>query len=147
MLEIGNVVMDNGNLKRESSIKSFRDLRAYQNLYQAMIIALTKIIPNLPKEERYDLVDQMRRCCKAAPALLAEGFAKRYQKINWQRYINDTIGEANEMVHHLTVCLDVYSKYIDVNVVKKAIELYEISCRQLINLKKSWRNFHQISTF
>jgi len=146
-LEIGNVVMDNGNLKRESSIKSFRDLRAYQNLYQAMIIALTKIIPNLPKEERYDLVDQMRRCCKAAPALLAEGFAKRYQKINWQRYINDTIGEANEMVHHLTVCLDVYSKYIDVNVVKKAIELYEISCRQLINLKKSWRNFHQISTF
>ena len=139
--------MDNGNLKRESSIKSFRDLRAYQNLYQAMIIALTKIIPNLPKEERYDLVDQMRRCCKAAPALLAEGFAKRYQKINWQRYINDTIGEANEMVHHLTVCLDVYSKYIDVNVVKKAIELYEISCRQLINLKKSWRNFHQISTF
>jgi len=131
----------------EKPIRSFQDLRAYQNLYRAMIIVLTKIILRLPKEERYDLVDQMRRCCKAAPALLAEGFAKRYQKINWQRYINDTIGEANEMVHHLTVCLDVYSKYIDVNVVKKAIELYEISCRQLINLKKSWRNFHQISTF
>jgi len=139
--------MDNGNLKKENSIKSFKDLRAYQNLYRAMIIVLTKIISNLPKEEKYDLVDQMRRCCKACPALLAEGFAKRYQKINWQKYLNDTIGEANEMIHHLTVCLDVYSKYLDVNIVNEAINLYEYSCRQLSNLKKSWRNFHQISTF
>jgi len=128
-LEISNVVMDIGDLKVEKTIKSFRDLRAYQNLYQAMIIVLTKIIPGLPKEERYDLVDQMRRCCKAAPALLAEGFAKRYQKINWQRYINDTIGEANEMIHHLSICIDVYSRFIDINIVKKVIDLYDLSCR------------------
>lgn len=138
--------MDIGDLKIEKTIKSFQDLRAYQNLYQAMIIVLTKIIPNLPKEERYDLVDQMRRCCKAAPALLAEGFAKRYQKINWQRYINDTIGEANEMIHHLSICIDVYSRFIDINIVKKVIDLYDLSCRQLTNLKKSWRNFHNITT-
>lgn len=137
--------MDDGNSKREKTIKSFRDLRAYQNLYQAMIIVLTKIIPYLPKEERYDLVDQMRRCCKAAPALLAEGFAKRYQKINWQRYINDTIGEANEMTHHLSICLDIYSKYINVNLVKEVIDLYDLSCRQLTNLKKAWRNFHHLN--
>jgi four helix bundle protein len=136
--------MDSGNLKKEKTIKSFSDLRAYQNLYQAMIIVLTKIIPYLPKEERYDLVDQMRRCCKAAPALMAEGFAKRYQKINWQRYINDAIGEANEMIHHLNVCLDIYSKYVDINMVKKTIDLYDLSCRQLTNLKKSWRNYHQL---
>lgn len=110
-----------------------------------MIMVLTKIIPNLPKEERYDLADQMRRCCKAAPALIAEGFAKRYQKINWQRYINDTIGEASEMVHHLSVCTDIYSKHVDINMVKKAIYLYDLSCRQLTNLKKAWRNFHQLS--
>lgn len=128
-MEISNVVMDIGDLKVEKTIKSFRDLRAYQNLYQAMIIVLTKIIPGLPKEERYDLVDQMRRCCKAAPALLAEGFAKRYQKINWQRYINDTIGEANEMIHHLSICIDVYSRFIDINIVKKVIDLYDLSCR------------------
>lgn len=139
--------MENGNLKIVNKINSFQDLRVYQNLYQAMIIVLTKIIPNLPKEERYDLVDQMRRCCKACPALIAEGFAKRYQKINWQRYINDTIGEANEIIHHLTVCLDIYSKYVDVNIVKKVIDLYDLSCRQLTNLKKSWRNFHHVSTF
>ena len=108
-----------------------------------MIIVLTKIILRLPKEERYDLVDQMRRACKAAPALLAEGFAKRYQKINWQKYLNDTIGEANEMVHHLSVCIDIYSKNIDIEEVKKAIDLYNLSSKQLTNLKKVWKNYHE----
>jgi len=124
-------------------IRSFQDLRVYQNLYSAMKIVLTKIIPCLPKEEKYDLVDQMRRCCKAAPSLLAEGFAKRYQKINWQKYLNDTIGEANEMIHHLSVCIDIYSKYIDIYLCKKLINDYDICCRQLTNLKKAWRNYHE----
>lgn len=137
--------MDIGNLKVEKTIRSFQDLRVYQNLYKAMIIVLTKIITRLPKEERFDLIDQMRRCCKASPALIAEGFAKRYQKINWQKYINDTIGEANEMIHHLSVCKDIYVKYIDIIEVDEAIKLYDISCKQLTNLKKAWRNFHQIS--
>ena len=30
----------------------------------------------------------MRRACKAGPALIAEGFAKRYQARNWQKYID-----------------------------------------------------------
>jgi four helix bundle protein len=94
-------------------VKSYRDLRVYQNLYRAQILVLTKIIPNLPKEEKYDLGDQMRRACKAGPALIAEGFAKRYQKKNWQKYISDTTGECNEMINHLSVSIDVYSDYVD----------------------------------
>jgi four helix bundle protein len=137
--------MDIGKLKTEKPIRSFQDLRVYQNLYSAMIIVLTKIIQRLPKEERFDLVDQMRRCCKAGPALLAEGFAKKYQKINWQKYINDTIGEANEMIHHLSVCKDIYSKYVDIDEINEVINLYDISCKQLTNLKKAWRNYHQIT--
>src|SRR3972149_2146522 len=102
-------------LEKETNktIKSFKDLRVYQNLYKAMMIVLTQIIPKLPPEEKFDLKDQMRRASKAAPALIAEGFAKRYQKRNWSRYIDDTIGECNEMIHHLTVCIDIYSKYVD----------------------------------
>ncbi len=124
-------------------IKSFQDLIVYQNLYKAMKIVLTEIIPNLPKEEKYDLVDQMRRGCKAAPALLAEGIAKRYQKINWLRYLNDTIGESNEMIHHLSVCIDIYPKYVNVNLCKEVINTYDLTCKQLTNLKKSWINFHE----
>lgn len=63
-----------------NSIKGFRDLKVYQNLYKVILVVLKKIIPSLPKEEQFDLAGQMRRACKAAPALISEGFAKRYQK-------------------------------------------------------------------
>jgi len=125
------------------TIKSFRDLHVYQNLYQVMVVVLTQIIPKLPKEEKYDLVDQMRRACKAGPALIAEGFAKRYQKKNWQKYINDTIGECNEMIHHLSVCIDIYPGFIDKKVCEEAINIYDISCKQLTMLGKSWQDFHK----
>jgi len=125
------------------TIKTFRDLNVYQNLYKAMILVLTKILPNLPNEEKFDLKDQMRRACKAGPALIAEGFAKRYQKKNWQKYIDDTIGECNEMLHHLSVCIDVYSKYIDKKICEEAVDLYDHSSRQLTSLKKAWKNFHE----
>lgn len=107
-----------------------------------MVVVLTKIITKLPKEEKYDLADQIRRCSKACPALLAEGFSKRYQKANWRRYLDDTIGEANEMIHHLTVCVDIYYSYVDVSLCQELINQYEINCRQLTSLKNSWINYH-----
>lgn len=126
-----------------SEIKSFHDLRVYQNMYKAMVDVMTKVLPLLPKEEKFDLVDQMRRASKAAPALLAEGFAKRYQKKNWMRYLNDAMGECNEMVHHLSVCVDVYASHVDVTFCKSLINSYDICCRQLTNLGKAWKNYHE----
>ncbi len=108
-----------------------------------MVLVLTKIVPKLPREEKYDLADQMRRCCKAASALIAEGFAKRYQKKNWQKYIDDTAGECNEMINHLSVCIDIYPNYVDAKLCQEIIDIYDHSCAQLYNLKKSWQDFHK----
>lgn len=123
-------------------IKGFRDLRVYRNLYQAMKVVLTDVIPNLPAEERFDLKDQMRRCCKACPALLAEGFAKRYQKQNWRKYIDDTIGECNEMIHHLSVCVDIYHNHVNSDTCQELINEYDSNCKQLTSLKNVWQNYH-----
>lgn len=123
-------------------IKSFKDLIVYQNLYQAMILVLTKIIPNLPKEEKLDLADQMRRASKAGPALLAEGFAKRYQTRQWHKYLNDTIGECNEMIHHLSVCVDVYGTSVNIKLCQETIDLYDKSCRQITKLGQAWKDYH-----
>lgn len=128
--------------KKNNPIKGFRDLIVYQNLYQAMLVVIKEIITTLPIEEKFDLVQQMRRASKAAPALIAEGFAKRYQKKNWQKYINDTIGEGNEMIHHLSVCIDAYSNYVDVKKCNELIDVYDICCKQLTNLGKAWQNYH-----
>lgn len=129
------------NINRKP-IKSFRDLKVYQNLYKAIVLVHTKIVPSLPKEEKFDLGDQMKRASKGAPALIAEGFAKRYQIRQWKKYLNDTVGECNEMIHHLSVCIDVYSQYVDVEICKEVIDIYDISCKQLTKLGQTWQNYH-----
>lgn len=128
---------------QNKTIKSFKDIRAYQNLYKAMVIVMTKIIPKLPKEEKFDLGDQMRRGCKAPPSLLAEGFAKRYQKRQWAKYLDDCLGECYEMVNHLDVCRDIYAQYLDLKDVEEALELYDTACGQLYKLKDTWTDFHK----
>lgn len=124
------------------TIKSFHDLTVYQNLYAAMKTTLNEVVPKLPREEKFDLVDQMRRACKAAPALIAEGFAKRYQLRQWRKYINDAIGESNEMIHHLSVCIDIYPKLVNVALCKKLIDSYDVCCKQLTRLGQSWQDYH-----
>ena len=131
--------MEKGN----KPIREFRDLVVYQRFYGLMLIVLKEITPRLPHEERYDLKSQMNRACKAPTALLAEGFAKRYQPRSWKKYIDDSIGESYEMINHLSVCLDVYSQYINEQTGRSAIEGYTIACKQLYRLRESWRDFHQ----
>ena len=107
-----------------------------------MVLVHTKVLMVLPKEEKFDLVDQMSRASKAGPALLAEGFAKRYQIRQWRKYLNDTIGESNEMIHHLSVCIDLYGKFVDINLCKEIIDLYDKSCRQITKLGQAWKDYH-----
>jgi four helix bundle protein len=124
-------------------IYHFKDLDVYRNLYKAMLEVHKDIIPKLPREEKYDLVDQMKRSSKSAPAILAEGFAKRFQRLQWRRYINDAIGECNEMIHHLSCCIDLYPDKVEVDECKKVVGIYEISCKQLTKLGNSWKNYHE----
>jgi len=119
--------------------RSFLDLDVYQNLYKAMIMVLTKIIPKLPKEEKFDLANQMRRACKAPPALIAEGYAKKNHKKEWQKYLDDAIGECNEMIVHLSCAKDVYSNYVDAGLCQELIKAYDIAGKQLYRLAESWR--------
>jgi len=66
-------------------IKSYRDLEVYQNSYKASITVLTQIVPKLPKEEQYDLADQLRRSVKAIPRLIAEGYGKKHQRRGFEK--------------------------------------------------------------
>ncbi len=131
------------NEREKKPIRNFKDLEVYNRLYTAMKIVMKEITPQLPKEERYDLADQLNRSCKAGPALIAEGFAKRYQKRSWKKYIEDTIGESNEMIHHLSVCIDIYPQFIDVETCQELIREYDIANRQLYRLKLRWTDFHK----
>lgn len=123
-------------------LSSFEDLELYQNLYKAMLIVHREIVPKLPQNEKYDLVDQLRRCSKSAPALVAEGFAKRYQPLHWKRYLIDTIGECNEMIHYISVCMDLYSQLVDTDKCRELKDIYDKCRRQATKLAASWQSYH-----
>lgn len=54
----------------KKKIASFRDLKVYQKSYDAAITVIKQIIPKLPREEKFDLADQLRRSVKAIPRLI-----------------------------------------------------------------------------
>jgi len=123
-------------------IQNFWDLDVYQRLSRLRKVILIKVIPKLPREERFDLANQMRRACKAACALLSEGFAKRFQIKHWQKYLTDTVGECNEMIDHLTVVKEVYGAHLRQNSIEILIHEYKVCVKQLLALGKSWSRYH-----
>ncbi len=132
------------------AIKSYRDLEVYQNSYKASITVLTQILPRLPKEEQYDLADQLRRSVKAIPRLIAEGYAKKHQKRGFEKYLTDAMAEANETVVRIlhlemgiSYCRDVYFRHIDSELCDTLIDTYDKTGRQLYRLAEAWRNFQK----
>ncbi len=129
--------------KDKNPIKSFHDLDVYQGTYKAMLAVFTHILPKLPKEEEYDLKNQLRRSSKAIPRLIAEGHSKRHQRKGFQKYLDDAMAESNETIVSLSQARDLYARYVDVNVCNELIDSYDKASRQLYNLSLAWTKFSQ----
>jgi four helix bundle protein len=126
----------------DKKIRSFKDLDVYRNSYESAIIVLGQIIPKLPKEERYDLADQLRRSTKAIPRLIAEGYAKRHQNRGFQKYLDDALAESNETIVGLEQCKDIYGEFVNIVLCGSLIETYDKTSRQLYRLGLAWNNFY-----
>lgn len=130
------------NMEEEKKkVVSFQDLDVYQKSYRASVLVMTKIAPYLPDSEKYDLKDQLSRACKSIPRLIAEGYAKRHQKLGFQKYLDDAMGEANEMIVSLSHCQDIYPKYVDLKLCHELMDTYNIIGKQLYNLSEAWSRF------
>jgi four helix bundle protein len=57
------------------NIKNFRDLRVYQNAMDAAM-EIFEITKTFPAEEKFSMVDQIRRSSRSVCANIAEGWAK-----------------------------------------------------------------------
>jgi len=77
------------------NIRSFRELRVYQGAMDAAmeIFQLTK---DFPAEERYSLVDQMRRSSRSVCANVAEAWRKRRYPKHFVSKLSDAASEADE---------------------------------------------------
>ncbi len=128
-------VMENN----KKPINSFKDLEVYQSAYEAMLVIYREILPKLPLNEKYDLVDQLSRSTKAVPRLIGEGYSKRHQKAGFQKYLDDARTEANETIVGLDQCKDLY--HIDAELCAKLSDTYDKIARQLFNLAEAWDKF------
>jgi len=81
--------------KVTKQIRSVRDLEVYQlAFYSAMeIFKLTK---TFPPEERFALIDQIRRSSRSVCSNLAEGWRKRMYKAMFLNKLSDASQEASE---------------------------------------------------
>ena len=128
----------------KKKITSFKDLDVYQRAYTACLKVMTEIIPKLPPREKYDLVDQLSRSCKAVPRLIAEGFGKKHQKKGFQKYLDDAMTESNESEVGLTQCKDLYYVEIDPALSGSLANEYDIISKQIFKLREAWSKFTDI---
>lgn len=126
-------------MDNKKPIRSFRDLDVYQNTYKAMLVVMKQIISKLPDCEKFDLKDQVSRSCKAIPRLIAEGYAKRHQKMGFQKYLDDAMGECNETIVSLEQIKDIYD--IEGELVSELVKVYDQTARQLYKLSMAWTTF------
>jgi four helix bundle protein len=76
-------------------IESYKDLRVYRMAFDGAmrIFELTK---GFPAEERYSLVDQIRRSSRSVCANLAEAWRKRRYEAHFVSKLSDAESEAEE---------------------------------------------------
>ncbi|MBI2442555.1 MAG: four helix bundle protein [Candidatus Levybacteria bacterium] len=120
--------------------RSFLDLEVYKSTYEAAIAVNKQIVPLLPPEEKYDLADQLRRASKSIPAVIAEGYARKNHQKDWQKHLDDSIGECNEMITHLSFAKDLYAHLVSVELCDQLIDTYNIAGKRIYTLARSWRN-------
>ena len=80
---------------RKKDIRHFRDLEVYKRAFAAAmeIFELTK---DFPADEKYSLVDQIRRASRSVCANLAEGWRKRKYIAVFKNKVTDSMQEASE---------------------------------------------------
>jgi four helix bundle protein len=88
-----------------AAAKSFRELRVYQAARDAALRVFI-VTKTFPREERYALIDQVRRSSRAVKALIAEAWARRRYKAAFINKIDEALGEANETQSWLDDALD-----------------------------------------
>ncbi|MEI8061382.1 MAG: four helix bundle protein [Candidatus Berkelbacteria bacterium] len=129
---------------KNQPIKSFRDLIVYQKSYSSMLAVSNDILPFLPDHEKFDLKDQLSRSSKSIPRLIAEGYAKRHQKLGFKKYLDDAMGECNETIVSIEQSRDLYFKSDSKKNINcdQLVDEYDVIGRQIYCLANKWTNFH-----
>ena len=82
-------------MESKQPIKHFRELIVYRSAFDAAM-KIYDITKTFPVEERYSLVDQIRRSSRSVCSNLAEGWRKRRYEAVFKNKLTDSMQEASE---------------------------------------------------
>src|SRR5688572_8756808 len=76
-------------------IRSYKELRVYQAAIEAAM-RVFEITKRFPAEERFSMVDQMRRASRSVCSNIGEAWRKRRYPAHFKSKLSDSEGEAEE---------------------------------------------------
>lgn len=82
-------------MEKNQPIKHFRELIVYRKAFETAM-KIYNITKSFPAEERYSLVDQIRRSSRSVCSNLAEAWRKRRYEAVFKNKLTDSMQEASE---------------------------------------------------
>lgn len=122
----------------KNKINGVRDLKVYNLAFQAAM-EIFELSKEFPKEEKYSLIDQMRRSSRSVCSCLAEGWRKRRYKAVFVNKLSDSAQEASETQTWLEFSLA--CGYISNNIFEKLDDKYEHIFAMLVNMENKVDKF------
>lgn len=102
--------------------KSFRELTVYKKAFD-LAMEIFEMTKRFPKEEKYELTDQIRRSSRAVCRAIGEGYRKRQYPKHFSSKMSDSDMENTETQVSLDFAL--HCKYISQEMYKNLIEKSE----------------------
>jgi len=111
-----------------SNYQGFRDLIVYQKSYK-LAMEIFEITKSFPKEEKYSLVDQIKRSSRSIPSNIAEAWVKRKYPKSFVSKLLDSLAEEAETEVWIDMSKD--CKYIKDQLHSSLLERYQEVAKML----------------
>ncbi len=110
-------------------IKTHKDLRVYQTAFECGL-KIYELSKSFPVDEKYSLIDQIRRSSRSVCANIAEAFRKRRYPKSFVAKLSDAEGEAAEVQVWLDFALSF--NYIEEPIYNRLYDSYNHILSQLV---------------
>ncbi len=116
--------------------KGYKDLIVWKKSY-ALVLEIYKMTKLFPAEERYGLMQQMRRCSVSIPSNIAEGYGRQHNK-EYAQFLSIALGSLCELETQYFLSIDL--GYIESDdSVKGLIKEVGAMLYRMVNPKPSFR--------
>lgn len=114
-------------------IKDVKELEVFK-LAHSLVLDIYKLTENFPQEEKFGLINQMRRSAYSIPMNLIEG-SNRLSTKEYRRFVGIAKGSTGEISYQILLAKDL--GYVSEEICLELENKYKIVIKMLSNLAKS----------